>query len=99
VNKMNVSPTNSKLLYGTKPHAISNGEDEILIKVRLRDHKNNPVSNRLVELVADRAGVEIVQPQATDENGLATGTARATTPGPVHISARVFPPAQSSSSN
>lgn len=88
---MNVSLTNSKLLYGTKPQAICDGQESILVKVRLRDNDNNPISNRLVELLADRTGVEITQPQLTDVNGLATGTVTATTPGPVNITARVYP--------
>lgn len=96
---MNVSPTNSKLLYGTKPHALSNGEEEILIKVRLRDANNNPIPNRQVELIADREDVEITQPQPTDANGLTTGTVRSNVAGAVNISARVFPPDNSSSSS
>lgn len=97
---MNVSPTNSKLLYGTKPHAKSDGVEEILVKVRLRDAQNNPIPNRQVELVADRDGVIIEQPAGpTNTDGLTTGTVRATTPGPVNISALVYPPSSSSSSN
>lgn len=97
---MNVSPTNSKILYGTKPHAKSDGVEEILVKVRLRDARNNPIPNRQVELLADRAGVIIEQPTApTNADGLTTGTVRATTPGPVSISARVYPPSSSSSSS
>lgn len=90
---MNVSPTNSKLLYGTKPQAKADGTEEILVKVRLRDAHNNPIPGRQVELLADRDGVNITQPGPTDEQGLATGTVRATTPGVTNISAQVFPPA------
>lgn len=95
---MNVNAANSKLLYGTKPHATSDGQDEILIKVRLRDARNNPIPNRSVELVADRAGVTINQPEQTNADGLTTGTVRANTPGPVNIRALVYPPSSSSSS-
>lgn len=95
---MNVSPTHSKLLYGTKPHAISDGEEGILVKVRLRDKDDMPIPGRAVELVADRDGVTITQPAATNAEGLTTGIVRATTPGPVNITARVFPPNSSSSS-
>jgi hypothetical protein len=95
---MNVSPANSKLLYGTRPYAKSDGQEEIVIKVRLRDEKNNPIPNRQAELIADRDDVDITQPPPTDSDGLATGIVRATTPGPVNIRAVVFPPTNSSSS-
>lgn len=96
---MNVSPTHSKLLYGTRPQAINNGIDEIVVKVRLRDAKDNPIPGRQVELMADRNDVDIEQPALTDINGLAFGTVKSTVAGSVNISARVFPPSNSSSSN
>lgn len=95
-----VSPTNSKLLYGTKPTATADGESKIVVKARLRDEKNQPVANRLVEFVADREGVIIVQPtQPTGIDGLAVGYVSAATPGPVNISAVVHPEAQETSSS
>ena len=84
-----VSPTRSKLLYGTRPLAKADGVETIAVKVKLLDSLDRPVANTQVELVADRAGVTIEQPPPTDENGLAVGLVRATTPGPVSIRAAV----------
>lgn len=95
-----VSPTNSKLLYGTKPTATADGTEQIVVKARLRDEKNQPVANRLVEFAADREGVIITQPtQPTGADGLAVGYVAAVTPGPVNISAVVHPEAQETSSS
>lgn len=88
---MSVDPNNSKLLFGTKPQALADGETAIAVKVRLRDSKARPAAGRQVELAADRSGVEIDQPEPTDTNGLAVGYVRATTPGPVTITGVVLP--------
>lgn len=88
---MSVDPNHSRLLFGTKPRALADGETPIVVKVRLRDHKDRPVSGREVELMADRAGVTIEQPYPTDDNGLALGYVRASTPGPVTITGVVLP--------
>ena len=95
---MNVSPTNSKVVYGNRSTARNDGTDAIVVKVRLRDYDNQPVPNRAVELIASRDDVTITQPPPTNAEGLTIGYVRSTTAGPVIISARVFPPASSSSS-
>lgn len=95
---MNVSPANSIVSYGNKGTAKSDGSDTIVVKVRLRDHDNRPVPGRAVQLIADRVGVIITQPEPTNSEGLAIGYVTATTPGPVIISAKAFPPESSSSS-
>lgn len=86
-----VSPARSKLLYGTRPLAKADGVDAIAVKVKLLDSLDQPVANTQVELTADRDGITIEQPAPTDENGLAVGLVRATTPGPVNIRASVVP--------
>ena len=92
-----VSPENSKLLYGTKPNAAADGVARIAVKARLLDENKKPVAGRLVEFAADRAGVIIEQPTApTGTDGLAVGFVAAATPGPVVISASVFPEETSS---
>jgi hypothetical protein len=88
---MSVDPNHSRLLFGTKPRALADGDTAIVVKVRLRDSHDRPVTNRQVELMADRDGVTIEQPDPTDENGLALGYVRATTPGPVNITGVVLP--------
>lgn len=87
-----VSPTNSKILYGTKPTVAADGAQRAAVKVRLRDHNNQPVANKQVEILVDRQdGVTIVQPQRTDNDGLALAFITATTIGVVNVSARVLP--------
>jgi protocatechuate 3,4-dioxygenase beta subunit len=94
-----VSPSNSKLLYGTKPDARADGLARIAIKARLLDEKNKPVAGRLVEFAADREGIIIEQPtQPTGADGLAVGFVSAVTPGPVNISASAALAPQSSDS-
>jgi hypothetical protein len=88
---MSVDPNHSRLLFGTRPRALADGTTPIVVKVRLRDSRDRPVAGRQVELMADRAGVTIAQPDLTDANGLALGYVRATTPGPVNITGVVFP--------
>lgn len=95
---MNVSPEHSTISYGNRSSAKSDGTDTLIVKVRLRDYDNRPVPNRAVELVANRSGVIITQPEPTNNEGLAIGYVTATTPGPVIISAKAFPPTSSSSS-
>lgn len=87
-----VSPTNSKILYGTKPHVAADGLQQAVVKVRLRDHNNRPVANKQVEILTDRqTGITIVQPQRTDAEGLALAFITATDAGVVNVSARVLP--------
>jgi hypothetical protein len=87
-----VSPTNSKILYGTKPHVAADGLQQAVVKVRLRDHNNRPVANKQVEILTDRQdGVNIIQPQRTDAEGLALAFITATDAGEVTVSARVLP--------
>jgi hypothetical protein len=88
---MSVDPNHSRLLFGTRPRALADGTTPIVVKVRLRDSRDRPVTGRQVELMADRAGVTIAQPDPTDANGLALGYVRATTPGPVNITGVVLP--------
>lgn len=95
-----VSPTNSKLLYGNKPHALSDGAAKIAVKARLLNEKNRPVANRRVEFAADREGVIIEQPQEpTGPDGLAVALVSAVTPGPVNITAVVYPEDQETSAS
>lgn len=84
-----VSPIKSKLLYGTKPIANADGEEFVLVKIRLLNSRDEAVPDVAAELFADREGVTIVQPGKTDHAGLAAGYVRATTPGPVTIRARI----------
>jgi hypothetical protein len=86
-----VSPEHSKLLYGTRPHIVADGAQQGVVKIRLRDDNDNPVSGRQVELTADREDVAIVQPGLTDANGAALAYVTSTVPGPVNISGRVVP--------
>lgn len=87
-----VSPTNSKLLYGTKPNVPADGATKIAVKARLRNEKGEFVAGRMVEFIADRAGVIITQPVGpTSVDGLAIGFVVAVTPGPVNITAVVHP--------
>lgn len=86
-----VSPTNSKVLYGSKPQVLADGTQAAVVKIRLRDHWNRPVAGRQTELVADVNTVQITQPGPTDNDGLALGYVRSSTPGPVNITARVLP--------
>lgn len=88
---MTPDPAQSKLLFGNKHRAVADGVASVAVKVRLRDSLQRPVPGRLVELMADRSGVEIEQPGATDSRGRALGFVRATTPGPVNISGIVLP--------
>jgi hypothetical protein len=97
-----ISQINSRLLYGVRPRAEANGVDEIAIKVKLKDADNLPIPNRQVELYTtlsmtpanepNPAGIIIVQPPLTDDNGLTIGYIKSTTAGPLYIHARVFPP-------
>lgn len=87
----NLSPENSGIFYGTKPHVAADGVQKATIKVRLRDYQNRPIAGRQAEIVADREDVIIEQPGLTDATGTATATVRTTTPGPVIVTARVLP--------
>jgi hypothetical protein len=86
-----VSAENSRLLYGTQPHVPADGVQQGVVKIRLRDDRDQPVAGRQVELLADRAGVTIVQPGLTDANGAALAYITSDVPGPVNISGRVVP--------
>lgn len=86
-----VDPANSKVLRGTKPEVLADGVQAGVVKVRLRDDKNNPVPGRRVELLADPDTVTITQPGITDAEGSAIGYVRSDVTGPVTISARVIP--------
>jgi len=86
-----VSPENSKLLYGNRTRVVADGVTAGVIKVRLRDHRNRPVPNRQVELLASREDVTIVQPPVTDADGLALGYVVSEIAGPVTISGKVLP--------
>jgi hypothetical protein len=88
-----VSPTNSKILYATRPHVAADGTTAAVIKVRLRDHENNPVANRQAQLYSANTNITITQPGLTNVNGLALAYVRSSTPGQVTISARVLPEA------
>lgn len=93
---MTPDPYRSKLLFGNQHQAVADGVAAIAIKVRLRDSKDRPVAGRLVELLADRTGVDIEQPGPTDANGRALGYVRAVTAGPVNITGVVLPAEASS---
>lgn len=86
-----VSPDNSRLLYGNRSQVLADGETAGVIKVRLRDHRNRPVANRQVELLASREDVTIIQPPVTNSDGLAIGYVVSDTAGLVTISGRVLP--------
>lgn len=87
-----VSPTNSKILYGTKPRVAADGLQQAVVKVRLRDHNNKPVADKQVEILTDRQdGITIIQPQRTNADGLALAFITATDAGTVMVSARVLP--------
>lgn len=86
-----VSPEHSKLLYGSKPQVLADGTHAAVVKIRLMDNCNRPVAGRQVEILADVLTVQITQPGPTDDEGLALAYVRSTTPGPVNITARVFP--------
>lgn len=95
-----VSPTNSKLLYGTKPNVPADGTAQVAVKARLRNEKGEFVAGRMVEFLADREGVIITQPESpTGADGLAIGFVVAVTPGPVNITALVHPEETPSSSS
>jgi hypothetical protein len=87
----NLSPENSGIFYGTRPHVAADGVQKATIKVRLRDYQNNPVAGRQAEIIADRQDVTIEQPGLTDSSGTATAFVSTETPGPVTITARVLP--------
>ena len=70
---------------------IADGRATVSLSLLLVGPTGRPVPNRRVTLVSSRNGVSIVQPSPSDSNGFATGTLRATTPGPVSVSARVEP--------
>lgn len=90
---MNVSPTNSKILYGTRSRAKNDGQDSVIVRVRLRDSKNRPIPGRLVELIADVPEAVITQPTSpTDAEGSAIGYVTCTKEGQVNITARAYPP-------
>jgi len=95
---MTPDPAHSKLLFGNKHRAVADGEAAIAVKVRLLDALMRPVPGRLVELMADRSGVEIEQPGPTDVRGRSMGFVRATTAGPVNISGVVLPLEETGSS-
>lgn len=95
-----VSPVNSKLLYGTKPNVAADGLARVAVKARLRNEKGEFVAGRMVEFMADREGVIITQPTSpTGVDGLAVGFVYAVTPGPVNITAMVYPEETASSSS
>jgi hypothetical protein len=85
-----VSPTHSKLLYGSKPQVLADGTQAAVVKIRLRDDCDRPVAGRQVEILADNPSAQITQPGPTDNEGLALAYVRSTTPGPVNITARVL---------
>lgn len=87
----NLSPENSGIFYGTKPHVAADGTQQATIKVRLRDYQNRPVVGRQAEIIADSPDVVIIQPGPTDAAGLATASVSKATPGIVNITARVLP--------
>jgi len=87
----NVQPANSRILHGSSPHVPADGTHQAVVKVRLRDHNDQPVAGRQAQLSASRAGVTIQQPGLTDEHGLALGYVTADTVGPVNITAVVLP--------
>lgn len=86
-----VSPENSKLLYGTRPHIVADGVQQGVVKIRLRDDNEQPVAGRQVELTANREDVTIVQPGLTDADGAALAYVTSAVAGPVSISGRVVP--------
>lgn len=61
--------------------AASNGSVSSSITVRLRDAFGNAVSGAAVTLAATGAGVTLVQPGASDAQGVATGSLSATATG------------------
>lgn len=87
----NLSPENSGIFYGTKPHVAADGIQKATIKVRLRDYQNRPVVGRQAEIMADGEDVVIEQPGPTNEDGLATAFLSKPTPGVINVTARILP--------
>lgn len=85
-----ISPTLSRIFYGNRPLVLSNGLDVAAIKVRVKDTDNVAMTEKRVEIVADRADVVIVQPSLTDSAGLAVGYIKSTAIGPVTLRCRVL---------
>lgn len=87
----NLSPENSGIFYGTKPHVAADGIQKATIKVRLRDYQNRPVVGRQAEILTDSEDVVVEQPGPTNEDGLATAFLSKATPGVINVTARVLP--------
>lgn len=84
-----VSPYHSRIFAGTIPIVAADGTSQVAIKIRLRDVNDQPVIGRQVVLVSDLDGVEIEQPDLTDEHGRAVGFATSAVPGQAKITAIV----------
>ena len=88
---VNISPTNSRLGFATRPQVFANGLDVVAIKVRVRDENNAPVASRVVQLFPDDKDTIVQQPEPTDATGTAIGYAKSSKVGPVTFRARVLP--------
>jgi hypothetical protein len=85
-----ISPTLSRIFYGNRPLILANGIDGAAIKIRVKNTDNEPMADMQAEFVADRDGVELVQPTLTNNEGSAVGYVKATTIGPVTLRVRVL---------
>jgi len=85
-----ISPTLSRIFYGNRPLILANGLDGASVKVRVKDTENLPMEGMQAEIVADREGVEIVQPSLTNNEGLSVGYIKSTTTGPVTLRVRIL---------
>lgn len=87
-----ISPTNSKVLYGSRPLILANGLDSAVVKIRLRDEDNNPINERQAQIIVDRDDVTVVQPNLSDNTGLGIGYIGTKTIGPVTVRVRALSP-------
>lgn len=85
-----ISPTLSRIFYGNRPLILANGVDGAAVKVRVKATDNTPMADMQAEIVADREGVEIVQPTLTNNEGLAVGYVKSTSIGPVTLRCRIL---------
>lgn len=85
-----ISPTLSRIFYGNRPLILANGIDGASIKIRIKDTEGAAMQDMQAELVADREGVELVQPGLTNNEGLSVGYIKSITNGPVTIRCRIL---------
>ena len=85
-----ISPTLSRIFYGNRPLILANGIDGAAFKVRVKDTDGEPMEGMQVEVVPSRDDVILVQPNLTNNEGLAIGYIKSNTTGPVTLRCRVL---------